>query len=637
MSGFAGIFYLDGRCAEPAVVQAMLRPLERRGPHGTRVWSQGQIGLGHAQLHATPESLTEQQPFIHDSDRWVIVADVRLDDRSALIAELGNVPVASDSQLILAAYLRWGVGCVEHLLGDFAFVIWDRDTHTLFGARDHLGVKPFYYYHNAGQLFAFGSDPSALLAVPAIPRVINESRVADYLVPSLEGSDKTSTFYRDIFRLPPAHTITVSSRDTRVREYWAPDPQYELCLGGEQDYVDAFREIFGHAVNDRLRTTGPSGVMLSGGLDSAAVFGFARANPEASVLSYSCLMRDAERCCETPFVRELVGLTGNGANFVYDDQLSDLEELLDEHFNETSDLFDFPDVPLIMYLAAKRDGVHVMLDGVDGDIVASANALYLTEYSRESPRKFLSAATAYASYYGFSPVQTAGLIWDQGIKPLIKPRVPAAVLNRRRRVKGQSAVVHGINWNDEILRNSMIDRDFAARIGLRDKLVTINGDTQWNVRDSRENDAFTLSAPFLTSAVERYDRMAASQSVEARHPFLDKRVLEFCLALPLSVKQSGGWGKSIVRHASAGLVPESVRWRRPTATNLNQHFFVQLMQPQLNEMLNEVRSGLKEIAGYVNHASVSGAIAELSVAASQPEPLWKIYQALKLLIWLRRS
>lgn len=634
MSAIAGLYYLDGRPAESSVVKRMLPPLERRGPDGFKYWTDGPAGFGYARLCTTPGSINEIQPYVIENGRWAVVADLRLDNREELMTRLVADAAPSDAALVLSAYRKWGDTCAEHLLGDFAFAIWDREARTIFGARDHLGLKPFYYHRANGRLFVFGSDPSALLEVPDVLPRINESRIVDYLVPELEGSDKTSTFYRDIFRLPPAHTITVSPSDIKIRAYWRLDATKELRLPREEDYTEAFRELFTDAVDRRTQSTGRAGVMLSGGLDSAAVVGFAR----EKLNTYSCLMREAEKCPETTCVAAIVRSAKIDAKFIYDDEVDHLDRLVEDHFATGTDLFDFADIPLIAYERARRDGIRVMLDGVDGDVVAASNALYLTEVARSgSPRQFLSAASGYADYYGLSRRSSARLVWAQGIKPKVKARVPESAREAWRRVRGSTWVAGSLNWHDPVLRDSLIDREFAEKLGLVDKLSTLNGDTRWGDRSSRENDAQTVNAPFVTAAIERYDRLAATLSIEARHPFFDKRVVEFCLSLPLEIKQSGGWAKLIVRRAADGLVPDEIRWRRHSRENLNQHFFVKLMGSRRDILISNVRNGLKELNGYVNHSKLSEAMAENSAGASYPYSLWKIYQALRLLVWLRRQ
>ncbi|HWP41854.1 MAG TPA: asparagine synthetase B, partial [Blastocatellia bacterium] len=173
MSGIFGLYHLDGRPASRSQLQEMMQSLAHRGPDGQNAWSEGAVGLGHQMLRTTPESLLENLPLANSTNEIVITADARLDNRDELIELLGfgaePREQISDSQLILAAYEAWDERCLERILGDFAFAIWDGKKQRLFCARDRFGVKPFYYYSSAG-LFAFASEIKALLSLQEIPR-----------------------------------------------------------------------------------------------------------------------------------------------------------------------------------------------------------------------------------------------------------------------------------------------------------------------------------------------------------------------------------------------------------------------------------------------------------------------------------
>ena len=225
MSGIIGIYCLDGRPIDPMVLERMGESIAHRGQDGAGMWNSGPVGLGHRMRWTTPESLHEQLPLVNKTGNLILTADARIDNRDELIAalDLTGHPgrEMSDSALILSAYEQWGECCPEKLLGDFAFAIWDGRKRRLFLARDHFGVKPFYYYRS-DRLFVFASEIKALFNIPEVPRQLNEARVSHYLTPMME--DKTVTFYREIFRLPAHHTMTVSREGAKVRPYWALGP-----------------------------------------------------------------------------------------------------------------------------------------------------------------------------------------------------------------------------------------------------------------------------------------------------------------------------------------------------------------------------------------------------------------------------
>src|SRR5262249_15807241 len=158
----------------------------------------------------TPQESFDPQPYVAPVSGLVIAADARLDSRAELIAALGlpSERQHSDAALILAAYARWGEDAPSHLLGDFAFAIWDRAEHRFSLARDYFGVKQLYYYRS-NRLFAFATEIKALLALPDVPRRLNERRLADMLLGL--GDDSAGTLYADVFRLPPATSMLVSA------------------------------------------------------------------------------------------------------------------------------------------------------------------------------------------------------------------------------------------------------------------------------------------------------------------------------------------------------------------------------------------------------------------------------------------
>jgi len=191
---------------------------------------------------------------------------------------------------ILSAYERWGEDCVKHLIGDFAFAIWDGEK--LFCARDHFGVKPFFYTHVGGS-FNFSSTLNELR--PGVSNTLNEIAVGDYLLFGV-NQDNSTTIFRDIQRLPPGHTLTVANNEIKIRRYWTPSLPAEVRYHDSESYVEHFSELFSRAVKDRLRTDGVA-ISMSGGLDSTSLA--AIASEYASVAGFSVvydeLIPDEER------------------------------------------------------------------------------------------------------------------------------------------------------------------------------------------------------------------------------------------------------------------------------------------------------------------------------------------------------
>ena len=161
-----------------------------------------------------------------DGKLW-ITADARIDARKELLAKLPRSPqVQNDAELILLAYEAWGEDCLQHLIGDFAFAIWDSRSQQLFCARDRFGVKPFFYTHT-GDSFLFSNQLRALRFDPRVSNTLNETAIGDYLVFGL-NQDLSTTTFRDIQRLPPAHSLTIKNGSLSIRRYWTPDTSKEI-------------------------------------------------------------------------------------------------------------------------------------------------------------------------------------------------------------------------------------------------------------------------------------------------------------------------------------------------------------------------------------------------------------------------
>jgi asparagine synthase (glutamine-hydrolysing) len=279
VSGFAGILHADGAAVDPSVLRRMTEAMSHCGPDRQDVWLGEGVGLGHALLGWAPEPGTsEHQPRSLDGRVWV-VADARVDGRADLLAELRArrrdlPPDTSDAELILHAYQAWGERCVEHLIGDFAFAIWDGPQRRLFCARDHFGVIPFYYAR-LGRGIVFGNVLRALRRHPAVSAALNERAIGDVLL-FRWNQDTAATAFADILALPPAHALTWEAGTTIVRHYWESSAIHdEIRYARPEEHVERFTFLFDQAVADRLRAD-RAGTHLSGGMDSTSIAATAR-------------------------------------------------------------------------------------------------------------------------------------------------------------------------------------------------------------------------------------------------------------------------------------------------------------------------------------------------------------------------
>ena len=298
MSGFAGVFHLDGAPVDRAWLETMADFLAFRGPDSSQVWISGRAGLCHTLLRTRAETDGRPQITSLDGNTW-ITGDVRIDDRDTLIAKLPPASIelktASSAELILHAYAVWGEACVEHLLGDFSFVIWDARRKRVFGARDHLGVMPFFYAQ-VGQCLLVSNTLDCIRQISIVSDELNEQAIGDFLIVGM-NHDPSTTFFSAIHRLPAAHKLIAETSRLSIERYWVPPMDEPLYYKRTGDYVDRFHELVRSAVRDRL-PDGPVGIFMSGGLDSPAVAASAvqlGATPTAFTSVYDRLIPDEER------------------------------------------------------------------------------------------------------------------------------------------------------------------------------------------------------------------------------------------------------------------------------------------------------------------------------------------------------
>ena len=546
MSGICGLWDLAGAALPPDPLAPVLARMRRRGPDGTQTWQDGPVALGHASLVTTPEAALERLPLSHPGSGCTITADARIDNREALLTALGAGQDIGDGDLILRAYLRWGEDCVDHLLGDFAFAIWDPRRQVLFCARDHMGVRQLIYTHQPGQLFAFATDARALVTLEAVPKRLNEARVLDFLDGDLESIDDEITPFEGILRLPAAHCLTVGAGGLRLRRYWRLEPGERLDLPSDAAYAEAFTEVFTEAVRCRLRSPETPGSMLSGGMDSGAVAAVAApllsAEGRGPLPTFSGTGPDPARV-ETRLAELASGLPGLAPTFVRHDTLDALLPALRARLDDLDDPFDgHMTIIAAIYRTAAQAGVKVLLDGLSGDTSFSAGNALEAAIREARTRDILRFARHEALETG-----RRRTFWKVLARAGWGILVPAGIRQRRH-----ARLVRRCPAAPALIRKY----DLAHRWARYRAHNFPQGPTP------EADRALRMTAPYVTVARERYDRIAAAEGIEPRDPFCDIRLLAFVLSLPDSQLLRDGYRKYILRSAMAGRLPDSIRWNR---------------------------------------------------------------------------
>lgn len=635
MSGIFGLYYRNQQMVDREALNNMGKSMSHRGPDGIEVCLERNIGIGNCMFHTTPESVGEKLPYVDRDSDLVISADARIDAREELAKRLGLYERLkdgiSDCHLILAAYSKWQSKCVHYLLGDFAFLIWDKKRQQLFCARDHLGVKPLYY-HLSDHVFAVGSEVRAILKVPEVPKQINEARIADFLVEQLEGVDKTSTFYKSISRLPPAHTLLISKEKKLIEQYWELDAETEIRYQSDDEYVEAFHDIFKKSVSDRLRCHGQATSMLSGGNDSSYIVGTARHLLQDLGLDplpvYSGVSENDPDCRETQCIQSVIAQGGIESIRVKLDDVTNYEQEILGTDSATEDPFDsVMTLRRLFYLMARDRGQRVMLDGVEGDLVHSLSTSYPASLFRcgHYARAISESFDIWRHTYGKQ------MSLNYTFKATIRAAFIPGIL-RRWRSKLSAKSIQANN----ILKGNIINRDFAKEVDIESRLAQLAGHTVSGTHASlREKQIQNITHPYLTTALERYDRVAAVCTIEPRHPLLDKRLVEFSVSLPWEQKVSNGWSKYIIRRAGDSFLPNEVVWRRGW-DDIGWSFTRALILERSEMMADQVKKRRGLLSPYVAPEVLKTIANDSKIVASSDyeESIWSLFH---LSNWLQLS
>lgn len=644
MSAIFGIHYPDGKPVASIDLERMRNKLAHRGPDGSGVWRDRTVGLGHCLMWVTPESFREHLPAPNRPGDLCITADARLDNRAELICSLGlgdrPAQEISDSELILAAYEKWGDRVSEKLLGDFVFAIWDARNQSLFCARDPLGVKHFYYYHS-GQIFAFASEIKALLCLSEVPRKLNELSIAAHLLPFYE--DKVGTLYEGVLRVPAAHNLVVRRGQVELRQYWSPDLTRELRLGSDEEYAEAFRDIFSEAVSCRLRSAFPIGSMLSGGLDSSSISCTAskllardgRGPLHTFSGIFPSLAEVSPKIDERRYAQAVVAIGGIEPHYIRADNFSPLTDLsrifwyLDNSLPAANMYMDWA-----IFQAAQEQGVRVLFSGNDGDTIVSFGLEDLFEYVRRWRWLSLCKEAAALSRYSGSGKRWhtfKRLVWNEAFRHA----VPEPAKQVWRILHGRSPRLDETPMLPVYCRNRPINPEFARRINLIERIWDLQNASFPSGVTTREGHWQGINSGIDCFLLESFEKAGAALSLEVRFPFFDRRLIEFCLALPPGQKLHRGWTRSILRRAMTGTLPSEVQWRRGKS-DISANIKLKLLEYERETLEDVIIDHPETIREYVDVPSLRAAYKRyLADPLKGDQEHFIIALAVNLALWLR--
>ena len=556
MCGIAGYLNFDPqRPVEEALLVAMTRQIAHRGPDDQGIYINNNLGLAHRRLSILDLTSAGHQPMPTADGRYWIAYNGEVYNFPELRKELAadGYPFRSrtDTEVILALYQKMGKSFLSRLEGMYAFAIWDTVEKELFLARDPLGIKPLYYFHD-DQHFAFASEMKALLALPFVPRELDPEGVQNFFAHG--HSTAPVSICRHIRKLLPGHSLAVNDGKLQEANFWhpqiAPDRSHD-SKSLRQQKADALEELLFRAIESHLISDVPVGVFLSGGLDSSAMVALMSRLGHRQIKTFSVGFDASKHFSELDDARIVAKhfRTDHHEMVLTEKELLAGIKQLVYHFDEPfGDPAAFPTY-FVSQLAAKH--VKVCLSGEGGDELFGGYRRYLTE--------------RYGGLYRMLP----GMISNRLI-PAVVGKVP-----RSRRLK---QLIRTVNINDPSVRQAnwqMVFTDEMRHQLFADSIFDSHADQgvyesfrRYRCPKGTDGMSGVLYADTRAWLADRYlekaDKMSMAHGLESRVPFLDKAVVEFAFRLPiddkvkLNLKRKGRSLKRLLGLVLEDLLPRAI-------------------------------------------------------------------------------
>lgn len=565
MCGIAGLVDYTENHIDDVLLERMTETLVARGPDGVGYWRSDHVAFGHRRLAIIdPEGGAQPLTFERDGrTAAALVYNGELYNYKELRTELRHLGhdfhTRSDTEVVLTAWIAWGPKCLEYFNGMFAFAIWDAERRELWLARDHLGIKPLYYYPTRTGVI-FGSEPKALLAHEAVETKVDEEGLTQLLLPLLKIPSRTP--YSGMFEVRPGHALRISATGRREEKYWSPW-SHVAKDAIEKSSVHEIRILLEDIVERQLIADVPLCSLLSGGLDSSVLTALAQraGSYNAPIRSFSVNFGDdgSEGDDDGPFVEQVVdhlGVTHTRATLEPDVLASTVAR---EDCVRARDLpVGVGDLDISLHLLSKMIGKtsKVALSGEAADEIFGGY------------RWFHDSASLAADTFPWMATSPA--------HGNLHPRILGYF---RDELKQRLKIEEYVADQYSTALGEVPTSDLSDRRELRMRQVVHLGVTR-----------------FLPTLLDRKDRMSMAASIEVRVPYCDHRLAQLVLPLSWMEKTANGQEKSLLKSAAADLLPHSVIHRRkipyPTTHDAT---YSQLVRRQLAQRLAEPKGVLGEI------------------------------------------
>ncbi|MEM9940635.1 MAG: asparagine synthase (glutamine-hydrolyzing) [Planctomycetota bacterium] len=617
MCGISGIFQwkASGAAGPAGSLQQMLDRMIHRGPDDQGQHVDHELAMGMRRLSII-DLADGQQPISNEDGRFTVVFNGEIYNyielRKSLQKRGHHFQTNSDTEVIVHLFEDHGPDCVQHLRGMFAFAIWDRQRRELFIARDRLGIKPLYLYHDSNRLI-FSSEIKSILCCPGVHSELDRFALSDYL--SLKYVPAPRTLFRGIESLPPGFAAKVSQASFQKYPYWDLQFSDKQNFQSEEDCIAQLLDQLKESVRLRLRSDVPFGAFLSGGLDSSLIVALMNELLDQPVNTFSVGFDGQGLGDELPFARQVANQFGCNHHellITANDFIENAEKVI---YHLDQPIADQATVATYMVAGLARQHVKMVLTGEGGDELFAGYARYSVErlattfnWIPDPVGKLLRKTVAY-------------------LPGLRRQKIALNALTQRSEVKRFS------NWfpmfNDDLKQHvisntflpyvSEINESFAGHLKNTD--ATLPLDRMLYV------DSKTWLPDYL---LLRGDKLTMAQSLEARIPLLDHHLVEFACGMNPDMKLRGRTRKYALKKAAEQLLPPSIVHRKKQGFPIPIH---QWLRNEANEMMNDLLSPINiNRRGYFDADQVNRLVREHeSGFADHSTELWGL---MSIEIWM---
>jgi len=555
MCGIVGFNWHDQE-----LLEKMMAAVVHRGPDESGCYLDDRVSLGHQRLKII-DLLTGKQPIHNEDNSLHIVFNGEiynyLEIKQGLLQKGHHFYTGSDTEVVLHAYEEYGIDCVAYFNGIFAFAVWDSNNKRLLLARDRLGIKPLYYYARNGR-FIFASEIKAILASGLVSRDVDRDALNEFLTFRYVPSHRT--LIQSIYKLPPAHTMTLNGGEIRLSQYW--DIKEQITGKSEGDYAAQLRSLLRQAVRQQLVSDVPLGLSLSGGLDSTSVLALMSEN--TSNIKTFAVGFGAEGESELGAARFAADYFGTDHHEIEVTE-KDLDLLSEMVWHLEEPIGDAATLPTYILAKFAKKQVTVLLAGEGGDELFAG----YDNYKLMMQGNRLSRLVPSAFKYNLIPSIASRFNESSNVRRALEFTAiedkQAQYLSLLRLFTEAEQKKLGINHSDGS------GNYFPNNMELLNRLL------YFGIKTWLPNDFFMKA-----------DKMTMAHAVEERVPILDHNIVEFAFTIPPGLKLKGTNGKYIFKKAMAGLVPQQIIKRRKRGYNAPMdYWFKHSLKNTLEQLLHE--------------------------------------------------